>query len=57
MFKCGECDKQFSRSSTLKDYQTIHTAEKPFKCGDCDKRFSDSSNLKKHQILHTRKKI
>ena len=36
-FKCINCDKCFSRSSSLKEHESTHTEGKPFNCSKCDK--------------------
>ena len=40
-FKCGELNKQFSQSSSLKQQQTIHKGGKPFSCGECNKQWTE----------------
>ena len=46
-FKCGICDKDFSRLSHLEFHKkSVH--EKKYKCEQCDKQFSSVSYLKSH---------
>ncbi|XP_032997957.1 uncharacterized protein LOC117042524 [Lacerta agilis] len=55
-FRCAECGKSFSLSSTLASHQIIHRAEKPYRCLQCGKGFSQKIHLASHQRTHTGEK-
>ncbi|XP_053234824.1 uncharacterized protein LOC128408827 [Podarcis raffonei] len=55
-FRCVECGKRFSLSSTLASHQIIHRAEKPYRCLQCGKGFSQKIHLTSHQRTHTGEK-
>ncbi|XP_012328116.1 zinc finger protein 670 isoform X1 [Aotus nancymaae] len=55
-YKCKYCDKTFSYSSYLREYERTHTGEKPYACKKCGKSFTFSSSLRQHERSHTREK-
>ncbi|NWH41685.1 ZNF34 protein, partial [Chloropsis hardwickii] len=52
LYKCLECEKNFSNSSVLIRHWHIHSGEWPFECQECGKGFSTSSHLIYHQRIH-----
>ncbi|XP_066471617.1 zinc finger and SCAN domain-containing protein 30-like [Tiliqua scincoides] len=52
-YKCPDCGKCFSQSSSVVNHQRIHTGEKPYLCLECCKSFRVSSDLIRHQKIHT----
>ena len=53
-YMCHECQKSFSRPSSLRIHTFSHTGEKPFVCPEpgCTKRFSVRSNMRRHMKVH-----
>jgi len=52
-FVCGECDKAFRVSSTLRTHERVHSGEKPFVCGECGKGFKQRGTLRNHKRVHS----
>ena len=53
VFTCSECDKTFSRSTTLtRHIKRIHFRIRPHKCGQCTMCFTIASELKRHMQVH-----
>uniref|UniRef100_A0A8C9A065 Zinc finger protein 597 n=1 Tax=Prolemur simus TaxID=1328070 RepID=A0A8C9A065_PROSS len=53
VYKCPDCDQNFSDKSYLVLHQKFHLREKKHKCGDCGKIFSHRANLRAHIRIHT----
>jgi hypothetical protein len=50
--KCKNCDKCFTRSTTLREHERIHSSERPFLCETCSKGFVRLKDRNRHQALH-----
>ncbi|KAI8334930.1 hypothetical protein EDC96DRAFT_525134 [Choanephora cucurbitarum] len=53
-YRCHQCQKTFSRPSSLRIHILSHTGEKPHTCPHlgCGKRFSVQSNMRRHLKVH-----
>lgn len=55
LYTCRECDKSFSKKTTLTFHQKEHRGclrDQPYKCSQCDKSFFSNSNLVCHERIH-----
>uniref|UniRef100_UPI00358E735C zinc finger protein 675-like n=1 Tax=Myxine glutinosa TaxID=7769 RepID=UPI00358E735C len=51
-YKCKNCVKSFSYSSSLTSHLGKHNRECPYECTSCGKYFNHSSHLKTHMRIH-----
>ncbi|EDV29159.1 uncharacterized protein TRIADDRAFT_9064, partial [Trichoplax adhaerens] len=52
IYRCKDCKKVFSDSSTLQRHRSVHSAERPFKCRTCFAAFKLKHHLQRHEKLH-----
>ena len=52
MFKCQECNKNFSSEEKLERHGKMHVEGGVFPCGKCSKSFSTQKRVKKHMRSH-----
>ncbi|XP_069671156.1 zinc finger protein 235-like [Periplaneta americana] len=55
-YKCDICGRSFSKSSSVKRHELLHTGDEPLRCDVCGKCFSQSSSLRRHEARHTSEK-
>ncbi|CAI5768835.1 finger 436-like [Podarcis lilfordi] len=56
LYRCAECGKSFTESTSLVRHHRIHTREKPYVCAECGKSFTLSTTLRRHYRIHTGEK-
>ena len=49
-FSCQQCDNKFANSVSLREHESIHSAEQ-LSCPQCNQEFSSSEALKKNERL------
>ncbi|CZR66568.1 uncharacterized protein PAC_16469 [Phialocephala subalpina] len=47
------CGERFTRSTTLREHERIHSGERPFACSVCGMEFPRSKDRNRHQKIHT----
>ena len=56
VFKCGICQKSFSRQGNLRKHvSSVHEGRRDFKCQTCQKSYSVKKSLLKHMKKHLQK--
>ena len=56
MYACDQCDKMFSKQSSLARHKYEHSGIRPFVCDICSKAFKHKHHLAEHKRLHTGEK-
>ncbi|XP_055700198.1 zinc finger protein 1 isoform X2 [Phlebotomus papatasi] len=55
-FVCDQCDKAFSKQSSLARHKYEHSGQRPYKCAECPKAFKHKHHLTEHKRLHSGEK-
>ncbi|XP_018328543.1 zinc finger protein 1 isoform X2 [Agrilus planipennis] len=55
-FSCDQCDKAFSKQSSLARHKYEHSGQRPHKCHECPKAFKHKHHLTEHKRLHSGEK-
>ncbi|XP_067127482.1 zinc finger E-box-binding homeobox protein zag-1-like isoform X1 [Centruroides vittatus] len=56
MYACDQCDKMFSKQSSLARHKYEHSGQRPHKCDVCNKAFKHKHHLTEHKRLHSGEK-
>ncbi|XP_071101323.1 zinc finger protein 1-like isoform X2 [Haliotis cracherodii] len=56
MYACDQCDKMFSKQSSLARHKYEHSGARPFCCEVCGKAFKHKHHLTEHKRLHSGEK-
>ncbi|XP_022189022.2 zinc finger protein 1 isoform X2 [Nilaparvata lugens] len=55
-FTCDQCDRAFSKHSSLARHRYEHSGQRPHKCDICTKAFKHKHHLTEHKRLHSGEK-
>ncbi|XP_053677947.1 zinc finger protein 1 [Anopheles nili] len=55
-YVCDQCDKTFSKHSSLQRHKYEHSGQRPYKCIECPKAFKHKHHLTEHKRLHSGEK-
>lgn len=55
-FICDQCEKAFSKPSSLARHKYEHSGQRPHKCEVCEKAFKHKHHLTEHKRLHSGEK-
>ena len=50
--RCKVCEKTFTKASSLKVHNNLHTGETPYRCAVCDQAFCTPDRLRGHKRKH-----
>ncbi|RWS31722.1 zinc finger E-box-binding homeobox protein zag-1-like protein [Leptotrombidium deliense] len=56
VYSCDQCDKTFSKQSSLARHKYEHSGQRPHKCDVCSKAFKHKHHLTEHKRLHSGEK-
>ncbi|XP_043271584.1 zinc finger protein 1 [Venturia canescens] len=56
LYFCDQCDKTFSKHSSLARHKYEHSGQRPYKCEECPRAFKHKHHLTEHKRLHTGEK-
>jgi zinc finger homeobox protein 1/2 len=56
VFNCDQCDKTFTKKSSITRHKYEHSDLRPHKCTDCEKAFKHKHHLTEHRRLHSGEK-
>ncbi|OXU25318.1 hypothetical protein TSAR_016293, partial [Trichomalopsis sarcophagae] len=56
LYFCNQCDKTFSKHSSLSRHKYEHSGQRPYKCQECPKAFKHKHHLTEHKRLHSGEK-